>query len=367
LHFLLIVARVAILGRRFDAQLVGAASGLLRPDVELHRHDFAATAQGHALARFQLAFVALCAVGCLARQKVDRHGPIGQTFTLQVPGDVEAVARIGSGRGHQVADADVGRAAVGADAHGVNWYFGFAGRGYGDRRIDAGVLSTIAEDNDGRDRRGPLVGDYLSERLSEPGFAALRRKGRLPIDRRLGWPLDGRGARRGLFVSRLAGRLRCRRHFRQRGHAIQIAVKPGDQHVVLLAQLVDELAVAQHSGDLLQPVRRGGHGRRRGVVQAHAQAGIDQHQGPRVMHHLALGAFFQMQVKSQQAGQCRQAQGKQQDADSGSQLDRVAAIHPHREADYQGAERREHQVVPALAVGLQSRELVAGARRCLGK
>ena len=52
--FLLVVAGVAVLGRRLDAQAIHAAAGLGRRDLELDRHDFAAPAERDALGAFEL-------------------------------------------------------------------------------------------------------------------------------------------------------------------------------------------------------------------------------------------------------------------------------------------------------------------------
>src|SRR6185437_4642080 len=182
--FLLIVALVAILRRRPDFQTQRAAADLVGDQFELDRHDLAVAAQNNLLyALADALFVGRRGAGPrAARKQLDANRLAGQTLGLQITGGHVAIARIGAGRGYEIADPHVHRLLQRANAHGVDRNPRFAGQFDGRGRIEAGILLAIGEHDHAGDRPGPAVGlDPLAQGLTQPRFRAARRQAREPI------------------------------------------------------------------------------------------------------------------------------------------------------------------------------------------
>ena len=95
-------------GVRLDAEAEGPPAGLVRGQLELHRHDFAVAAEDDLLAALDLARCRARAVAGgvhVAGEQLHRDQLPGQPLGLDVAGDRVAVARIGPHRRRQVVDA----------------------------------------------------------------------------------------------------------------------------------------------------------------------------------------------------------------------------------------------------------------------
>src|SRR5439155_23574069 len=98
---------------------------------------------------------------------------------------------------------------------------------------------------------------------------------------------------------------------------------------MLLAKPLDQSAAGELGGNLLDATHRGGDVRRaafRRIAKAHALAGIDEQQGPRVFDQLSLGPFLEAKEVKQDAGECEQAQPAEQNRQGPRKLDASLAV-----------------------------------------
>ena len=180
-----------------------------------------------------LAVLVLARLAGRPRRQLDGHRAAGQLLRLQIAGDRETVARIGPGGSHEIADADVGRPAIGADADGEDGNLGVAGGVDGRLRVDAGVLPAVAEQDDAGDRHRAFFVDQVAHGLAQAAFRSLaacsanfqstvglRRLWRCGVGRR-----TAAGRAIGL-ASAPAGQLG------QRHDTVGVGVEAGQDHVV---------------------------------------------------------------------------------------------------------------------------------------
>ena len=244
---------------------------------------------------------------------------------------MKAVAGISPGRGHQVADAHVGRPAIGTDADGEDRNLGLAGRGDGGRGIDAGVLPAVAETTIAGHGRGALVGDQRAQRLAQAGFAALRQQRPRPSRLRARLRFDvlllvgvvgvgGLGFRRGTGAGSLA----------ERGDAVQIGVE-ASQRARRASRAACRPACPRRAAPTTcsQAIGRGRHGRGR-RRRASPCSGWYRPAPARAScaRPCCSVRFSRLQIERQQARQAPPAAAASSTGHAAAQLDRVAAIHP---------------------------------------
>ncbi len=194
----------------------------------------------------------------------------------------------------------------------------------------------------------PLVVDQLPQGLAEPRFGAAAAAAASPsrLARRLGPMPRMRACAGGRVLRRLAFRRRRDALGQRARRAASPASKRVTTHVVRLAQLgrASRVSVEQPSTTCCSAAGRGRHGRGVVVVQAHAQARVDQQQHARVVHHLALGPPLRLQDRGP-AGRAEPPtrSSGQQPAERRAQLDAVAAIHVARRSATIAATRGQRQ------------------------
>ena len=170
---------------RLDADLQRAAAGFLDArQLEFHPLLVAIGRQRDAL----LAFDAprFRTAGDLLsggpRSQFDLSRSPGEAVRGKIGRDDETIARINSHRRREIGDFDVRRTAIGAEADRINGNAGFLRRFDGGRRIEAGVLLAVGQQDDARDRLRAMVGDQLPQSFAEASFGAVGFERGGPID-----------------------------------------------------------------------------------------------------------------------------------------------------------------------------------------
>ena len=115
--------------------------------------------------------------------ELDGHGSAGHLLSLEISGDSEVVAGIGPRGGHKIGDTHARRASVRSDADGEDGDFGVVGRQHRRLGIDAGILASIAEDDDTGHRGAAFFVNQIAQGLAEPGLDPLRPERFFPIGR----------------------------------------------------------------------------------------------------------------------------------------------------------------------------------------
>ena len=195
----LVVAGVGVFLRRVNLERVQSAAGgrpavagnavagsaVIRNifDLEFDRHFLAVVAEGDLLDALRSTAALRRACADIARGEFDRDRTALQSIALHDAGDLEAVARIGAGRGAHVAQGHIHRPVE--RAHADAEYLDSLGLGQGNRRlpIHAGVQPAIGDDDDSREGRVAEIVNPAPQGVAQSSFVALGSERGGPVDR----------------------------------------------------------------------------------------------------------------------------------------------------------------------------------------
>ena len=270
------------------------------------------------------------------------HRLTGEPLGLEVSLHREAIPRVDPRGGEEIGDADIRRQPVRPRPDGKHRNPRLRERRGRRRRIDAGVVASIGEEDHPRERARRFLIDDAHQRLADPRLESARLESLRPI--RLRRTVGPRA------LLRAAG---------EDGERFGIGVETPHRDLVRRGE------GGEHSSpfeDLYGPRRTGrGNGIRYGhagvepLRQGHAGAGVDDDGHPRRKHHFVLGDPLEIEIGRSEGGQCPEPQPEEEQTDPPRQFGRIAPIHPRHPRRHGDEHRDQQRHLPPLRETLQQR------------